>query len=126
MNSIPWSPAEGRGEAAQLPPSVCGLPTASFLVTLSWHSLPAEGQQGRHSLVGRGSWLGEPAEARSTNRLCQASALGRGPRLSALAAPPGARAQELGPGERCWLGSECRMRAGAGLLSPEQGGLISP
>lgn len=64
--------------------------------------------------------MGRPScpEARCTNRLCQARALERGPRLSALAAPPGARAQELGPGERCWLDFACSVRAQEGAAGP--------
>lgn len=79
-------------------------------------SKAAQVRVSRTSMVwpGWAGLCGELAEARSTNRLCQASALGRGPRLSALAAPPGARAQGLEPGERRWLDSVQHEGRGAG------------
>lgn len=103
-----WVPTQERGEQARL------LGISQAPPQPAQQSSP--GRVSRTSMVwpGWAGLCGELAEARSTNRLCQASALGRGPRLSALAAPPGARAQGLEPGERRWLDSVQHEGRGAG------------
>lgn len=68
-----------------------------LLVTPQMPSNPVLVKQRRDGQ--RGGWrIGESQPRREALTGCQASALGRGPRLSAPAAPPGAHAQELGPG----------------------------
>lgn len=68
-----------------------------LLVTPQMPSNPALVKQPRDGQ--RGGWRsGESWPWQEALTGCQASALGRGPHLSAPAAPPGAHAQELGPG----------------------------